>query len=481
MAADAGRVFRDQLNPADDGDRCHRRDRGSICPSRRAGCLPPHCPSSARDRPLARTFEDTRDTRPGFPGTQGDSVRRLVKWVKRLGFGLGVVVCLLVVWAAAGAIVYSPEYVYRTLKSRESSVNDYLNGFPQRALETSGTPFRFSEGESSQARDVLESALGTTDLDAFLDETDTQALIVIKDDTILYEGYGDGYGRDSMATSFSVAKSFDSILIGIAIDEGFIGSVEDPITDYLPELLERDPEFERITVRDLLSMASGLDYQELRWWLFNGDDPLTTYYPDQREISLNNINIVDPPGQYFLYNKYHPQLLGMILERTTGLSVTDYTQSRLWDRIGMEYDGAWALDSVESGFEKMEAGLNARPIDFAKLGRLVLNDGNWDGEQVVSRDWVEESTSLDPSTHTADYYSHAWGPFVYDEGRGYYKYMWYGWLREGQPADIMAEGDHGQYIYTSPAHGVVIVRNGNEYGLASKDWLDAFHRVAGDL
>lgn len=404
-----------------------------------------------------------------------------MRWLKRLGVGLGVIAGLFVIWVAAGAIVYSPEYVYRALKSRESSVEDYLHGFPLRPLTAGGAPFAFHEGESPEAIAALESAFDTSDLDTFLADTDSQALIVVKDDTIVYEGYASGFERADLATSFSVAKSFDSALIGMAIDEGFIGSVDDPITDYLPEMLERDPGFGQITIEDLLLMASGLDFQELRWWLFNGDDPLTTYYPDQREISLENTNIVDPPGQYFLYNKYHPQLLGMILERSTGMSVTEYTQTRLWDRIGMEYDGAWALDSEESGFEKMEAGLNARPIDFAKLGRLYLNDGNWDGVQVVSASWVEASISLDPATHNADYYSHAWGPWVYDDGHGYYRYMWYGWLRDGEPADFMAEGDHGQFIYVSPANEVVIVRNGDEYGLSSTEWVDAFFEVAGAL
>lgn len=403
------------------------------------------------------------------------------RWIKRAGVGVGVIVGVLVLWLGAGAIVYSPTYVSRVLTSRKSSVEDYLARFPQRSLTAAATPFTFAKSESPEAKPLLESAFETSDLDGFLAATDTQALIVIKDDAVLYEGYAQGFDRGSMATSFSVAKSFDSTLIGMAIDEGFIHSVEDPITDYLPELLKRDPAFGAITIRDLLLMASGLDFHELRWWLFNGDDPLTTYYPNQREIALNNTNIVDPPGQYFLYNKYHPQLLGMILERSTGMSVTEYTQTRLWDRIGMEYDGAWALDSDESGFEKMEAGLNARPIDYAKLGRLFLNDGKWDGEQVLSAAWVEEATSLDPATQNADYYSHAWGPWVYDGGHGYYKYMWYGWLRDDGPADIMAEGDHGQYIYLSPANNVIIVRNGNEYGMPSKDWVDAFYQVAGEL
>jgi CubicO group peptidase (beta-lactamase class C family) len=404
-----------------------------------------------------------------------------VRWAARVGIGVGVVALALCVWVAAGAIVYSPEYVHRTLSSRQSSVEDYLDGFPLRPLTASETPFAFSEGGSLDAVSVLQVVLGASDLDAFIADTDTSALIVIKDDAILYEGYPAGIDRASMATSFSVAKSFDSVLVGIAIDEGFIASVDDPVTDYLPELVDRDPAFTLITIRDLLLMASGLDYREFRWWLLNGDDPLTTYYPDQREIALENTTIVDPPGEYFLYNKYHPQLLGMILERATGMSVTAYTQTRLWDRIGMEYDGAWALDSVDSGFEKMEAGLNATPIDFAKLGRLMLHDGDWDGEQVVSPGWVDESTSLDPATHNADYYSRAWGPAVYDDGNGYYKYLWYGLLREAAPADVFAEGDHGQFVYVSPANGVIIVRNGDEWGLSSGEWIEAFYRIAGEL
>ena len=402
--------------------------------------------------------------------------------LRRLGAGLALVLLLLVVWSAAGAIVYGPEYMARLLISRESSVDDYLYSFPLSELSASETPFDFKEAlDEGAVRSAFEEALGVADLDAFLSDTETQALIVIRDDTILYERYFNGTERDSVVTSFSVAKSFDSALIGIAIDEGFIGGVDDSITDYLPELADRDPGFEAITIRDLLRMAAGLDFSELRWFVFNGDDPLTTYYPDQREISLENTRIIEPPGRYFNYNKYHPQLLGMVLERATGMSVTEYTQTRLWDRIGMEFGGAWALDSEESGFEKMEAGLNARAIDFAKFGRLYLEGGNWLGRQVVSAGWVDESTSLDPSTQNEAYYSKSFGPYVYDGGRGYYKYMWYGMLRDGQPADFAAEGDHGQYIYVSPANGVIIVRNGTAYGVAPDEWIDAFYQVAEDL
>ena len=240
---------------------------------------------------------------------------------------MGALVLLIALWLGAAALIYSPVYVGRVLAWGESDQGDYLNNFPLSSLTASPTPFSFEVSpDEERVRSVFESVHGVSDFDAFLADSETQAFIVIQDDKILYEGYFNGAERDSMVTSFSVAKSFDSALIGIAIDEGFIGGVNDSVADYLPELAERDDRFKMITIGDLLRMAAGLDYKELRWALFNGDDPLTTYYPDQREIALDNTQIVDPPAQYFQYNKYHPQLLGMILERSTGVTVTQYLQ-----------------------------------------------------------------------------------------------------------------------------------------------------------
>lgn len=210
-------------------------------------------------------------------------------WLKRIGKVFAGLVALVALWLAVAALVYSPVYVGRVLAWGESDQGDYLNNFPLSSLSASQTVFSFrSSLDEERVRSVFESILGVSDFDTFLAGSATQALIVIQDDKILYEGYFNGAARDSMVTSFSVAKSFGSALIGIAIDEGFIDGVDDSVADYLPELAERDDRFELITIRDLLRMAAGLDYQELRWALFNGDDPLTTYYPNQREIALDN-------------------------------------------------------------------------------------------------------------------------------------------------------------------------------------------------
>jgi CubicO group peptidase (beta-lactamase class C family) len=393
---------------------------------------------------------------------------------RRLLRGIAVVVLLPVlaagVWLAAASLLYSPEYVVRVITLGESDVNDYLTNFPHRPLTASATPFRFQPaGDDPRVQKVVTSAFGVDDLDAFLTETETQSLIVIKDDRVVLERYANGWGRDSMVTSFSVAKSFVSTLVGIAIEGGLVG-LDDPITTYLPELAERDSRFGQITIRHLLTMSSGLDYQESGWFVFNGDDPLTTYHPDQRRLALTNTRIAGPPGQKFSYNKYHPQLLGLILERTTGMSVTAWTQARLWDPLGMEFDGAWTLDSQASGFEKMEAGLNARAIDFAKLGRLFLREGDWDGTTIVSPAWVATATGVDPSDRAA----------VPIPSR-FYGLMWWGVDRGSSPPDFYAAGDHGQYIYVSPQAGVVIVRTGVEYGVPSLPWIDAFTGIADGL
>ncbi len=409
--------------------------------------------------------------------------------LKAIGIFIIAVVGLLILGLVLASIIYPYEYVYRMVAWglmppgwADSHVNDFLNNFPSHPLEAAPQPFIFDEsGDEAFVAGIFEDIMNVPDFDEFLEEKNTKAFIVIQDDTILYEKYLNGAGRDSMMTSFSVAKSFTSALIGIAIDEGYIKSVDDPITDYLPELSERDPRFSAITIRHLLLMASGLEYQEDRIGLFNGDDPKTTYYPDQRKAALTFTNIQDPPGEYFLYNKYHPQLLGLILERATGVPVTEYMQSRLWDRIGMEYGGSWSIDSLESGFEKMEAGVNARAIDFAKFGRLYLEKGEWNGVQVLSPEWVSESTSPDPTTKNDSYYRDEFGQTILNDLQGYYKYMWYGYSRPGGEPDFAAEGDHGQFIYISPQKNLIIVRNGDEYGISWDEWVKMFYEFASEL
>jgi CubicO group peptidase (beta-lactamase class C family) len=241
---------------------------------------------------------------------------------------------LFVAALAVALLIYPPEYVYRVLVWQGSDAFDWQK-FPFRPLVPTAAAHHLAVAPDPAVSRVLADVAGTADWDAFLAKNHTQAFVVIHRGTVVYEGYFNGTQRDSIVTSFSVAKSFASALVGTAVDEGRITSVDDPVTRYLPELAARDSRFREITVRHLLLMASGLDYEAFRFFLLNGDDPLTTYYPDQRKISLQNTHIIEPPGRHFRYNKYHPQLLGMILERTTGVRVTRYLQ--LFYRFAEQY------------------------------------------------------------------------------------------------------------------------------------------------
>jgi CubicO group peptidase (beta-lactamase class C family) len=395
---------------------------------------------------------------------------------------LAIVGALVLLAAAAFAVlsvIYSPTYMTRWMLWQDADVFDYSR-FPAREMSAASEPFTFERpsdpaAAAERVREALEASTSVAgEADAFLEETGTQAFIVVQDDTILYEGYFGGFERGSIATSFSVAKSFASALVGIAIEDGVIGSVDDPITDYVPELLERDARFGEITIRHLLDMSSGIRYVETG--LPNGDDALTYYFDDLRALALERAEIEEPPGQRWHYVNYNPLLLGLILERTTGMPVADYLEERLWTRIGTEFPASWSLDS-DDGFEKMESGINARPIDFAKLGRLYLDQGSWNGEQVVPAYWADLSTQSAGGEPTAYY------PESMDQPYGTISHRMYWWhvVRPGGDDAYAALGNHGQFVFVAPADRLVIVRNGERYGIPSFDWFEVFTTLADNL
>jgi len=371
-------------------------------------------------------------------------------------------------------LLYPPTYVYRLIGWGMADVNDYQR-FPAQELETGPSDFAFrrSRGEARVAA-LFEAQPEVDRLDEFLASQHTQAFLVIQDDAILYEKYFGGAARDSIVTSFSVAKSFVSALVGIAIGEGKIASVRDPITQYLPELAERDPRFSKIGIEDLLRMSSGIRYREFPFlW---GDDAKTYYYPDLRELALQHTEVAGEPGRAFLYNNYHPLLLGLILERATGVPVAEYLQEKIWKPLGMEYPGSWSLDSTETGFPKMESGINARAIDFARFGRLYLNGGAWEGRQVVPAAWVADSTRMQPAPERGSYYP---DDFELPSAKLRYGYLWWGVCRGEDDCDFAAEGNLGQLIYVSPRSKLIMVKNSSGYGdLDWHQWDDLFSRVA---
>jgi CubicO group peptidase (beta-lactamase class C family) len=394
-----------------------------------------------------------------------------------------LLIAILVVGAMAAAAATADRfYVSRLIAWRESDIRDFEK-FPARAVPAGSKEFSFDPAPEKPPKylrtltyhrdapdpkapresmaTTLESVGGTEvtePLDKFLEDTGTTAFLVIRDDALLYKKYFNGYNHESTQTSFSTAKSFVSALVGIAIEEGYIRSVNDPITKYIPEL--KGPGMDEITIRHLLTMSSGIKYSgEGGGGGPFSDDAKTYYDPNLRELALT----VEPevePGKQWEYNNYHPLLLGMILERSTDRPVATYLSQKIWQPLGMGADGSWSLDSEAGGFEKMESGINARAIDFAKFGRLYLNRGEWNGKLVIPASWVEQSTRLDTTTDPADFYQYFWWVDVARADRGRF----------------MARGNYGQFIYVVPDKDLVIVRFGEDWGY--NRWPELLRSIA---
>jgi CubicO group peptidase (beta-lactamase class C family) len=371
--------------------------------------------------------------------------------LKVLGIGAGSFLLLALVALVVGYLSAPNLYLTRAIFWRESDYKD-LQRFPARTIHNAPPVSRLDKLPADNPYAAQLAAIGNASTNGsfenYLDSSGTTAFLVVKDDKLLYERYFNGYDERSLNTSFSMAKSFASSLVGIAIDEGYIKSVDEPITNYIPELLKKDQRFEEITIRNLLTMSSGIKYEEGGFlpWSEEADDTKTYYATNLRELAMNS-QIEGKPGNYFEYNNYNPLLVGMILERATRMPVSRFMETKLWRPMGMEADGSWSLDSNKDGFEKMESGVNARARDFARFGMLFAKEGSWEGEQLISRRWVEESTRPDTSTDPSQDYQYFWWVST-PEGKNHFS----------------AQGNYGQYIYVAPEKDLVIVRLGKEEG-----------------
>ncbi len=368
-------------------------------------------------------------------------------------------VLLVVFGAYAGAWLTTEQFgASRAVAWLEADTGD-VHRFPARRVSAGGPVLELPDGPPLD----LAQLMGVADPVAFLEQTETAALLVVQDGAVRQEWYSADSGPAQLRTSFSSVKSVVSTLMGLAIEDGAVRSVDDPITRYVPELLEKDPRFADITVRHLLTMSSGLRYVErsLPW----SDDAQTYYGTDLRQTALA-AEIVEPAGMSFHYNNYNLLLEGLVLERATGRSVSEYLSQRLWRPMGAEADASWSLDSERSGFEKMESGLNAVARDYARFGLLFANGGRAAGRQVVPEAWVRQATSPRSAGSPVDFYAFHW----WTEARG------------GTPlpsGHVLAQGNFGQFVYVAPDRDIVIVRLGDDYG--TEDWPQRLARLADRL
>lgn len=334
-----------------------------------------------------------------------------------------------------------------------ADINDHKK-FPERTLDKGDATFQFPYSKQPKSPKNISVKGEELSFDAFLEKNKTVGFLIIQNDSIQYENYFYGYDEQSIVPSFSMAKSITSILIGCAIDDKLIISVDEPITNYIPELRENG--FDKVTIKHVLQMTSGLKFNESYYNPFG--DAATFYYGRNLRKSISKMKLENGPGREFDYVSGNTQLLGLILERALkDKSITEYLEEKIWNPLGMEYDASWSLDRKKDGLEKTFCCVNARARDFAKIGRLYLNKGNWNGKQIVSEEWVAQSTAVD-----------------YKDGSvAHYQYQW--WLPT-TTGDFMAEGILGQYIYVNPKKNIVMVRLGKKVG--DTDWWSVLVSMA---
>lgn len=383
-----------------------------------------------------------------------------------------VVVLCFAITCVCTAVIYSPTYLGRVLTHWDSRVTDHMY-FPSRVIQASNTPYLYERQIHSQlASYQVAYRKGKrkyqASLSSFIEQTDTTAFIIVQDDKVIYEQYANGSSAESIHTSFSMSKSVVSLLIGKAIEEGYIESIHQPISDYIDEY--KGKPIGEITIEELLSMRSCIAYEKKGLWF--GDDSLTYWHPNLRKLVLEHATITKKYGGYFHYNNYHPLLLGLILERSTRKSVSAYFEETIWMPIGAQYQASWSLDSEASGFEKMESGINFRAIDFIKIGSMILHQGNWHQSQIINTQWLKQSTTQAYSFVDEEYQN------TFLENRQItYQYMWYSYPTLTEEADILAWGKSDQILYISPSQHTVILRTGISDGKVT-NWEEVLQTIA---
>ena len=342
-------------------------------------------------------------------------------------------------------LVFSSCKVGRFVVYNFADIKDYKK-FPYRTIENDSAKFYFSTTERGKFPKKIAFNDKEYEFEDFLKKNKTVAFLIIRNDTIQYENYFDGYTKESIVPSFSMAKSILSILIGCAIDDQLIKSVNEPVANYIPELKKNG--FEKVKIEDLLQMTSGLEFNES--YINPFGHAASFYYGTNLEKEIFKLKLKSEPEQEFEYVSGNSQLLGLVLERALkDNTISAYLQEKIWKNLGMEYNATWSLDK-KGGLEKTFCCINARARDFAKIGRLYLDKGNWNGKQIVPETWVEQSTKTDTLKGSV----------------GYYQYQW--WL-PSKNGDFMAQGLLGQYIYVNPEKDLIIVRLGKKAGNA--DWF----------
>lgn len=332
--------------------------------------------------------------------------------------------------------------------------------FPQAYVRPSDSAFHFIR--AAKQRDdldtikVFDGQHHYLPLKDYLKAGKVNLFMVIRNDSILYERYDKGYTDSTLVSTFSVAKSMLSILVGQALADGSIKSLDEPVLNYIPEL-SANPAYSTLILRDLFTMKSGLAFRDTNGGIINAffSDEAKYYYTNDMKQELLHVKRVNYPGTEWQYKSIDAILLGWVIEKATKKSLAQYFQERLWQKIGTQYRASWGLDHV-NGLANTASRFQTTAIDLAKVGRLYLNDGQYNGQQVVPQDWVAQTIKMQSRQAVT---SKGWQKTTQN-------YLW--WLpQEGVNGEYAAEGMLGQRLYVDPLTKTIIVvfadKGGGDY------------------
>jgi len=337
-----------------------------------------------------------------------------------------------------GSLITDKTYLLKALRvtylrgNIDGTIDDYEVQATQKIKAKNPVPWQLHE-KYNQVELSTEILKTHTDLKSI-------AFLVIKDGKILTEQYFNEGSKEHLSSVWSISKTYTSLLILKAIEDGLISDINDPVTKYIPEL--KFEQEDTLTLRHLASMSAGLYWDESSHTPFSLITKLN-FYSDLEKFTLNDMRATGEPGQVQHYNSGATQILGTVLDRVLKeKSISDYLSEKVWSSLGCEYDGLYILDSKKHGNEKTFGGIVATARDVSRLGQLLLQNGYWNGKQILSEDQMALFTTLPYNNSTYNY-----GIWTGDY-KGHKFYYQLGFL--------------GQFCITVPDLNLVITRLGHE-------------------
>lgn len=374
--------------------------------------------------------------------------------------------------AALGFFAFS--YVWPKIslfypKYRVERFRSLSGAFPARHIASSTATAEFEVNPTPIAQNYNYDSHERL-VDEFLTRSETTAFLVVHQGAIVHEAYFQGNTEADLVTSFSVAKSFVSTLVGIALEDGLIDQLDDPITKYVSELKETG--FDGVAISDILTMSSGIDfsedYDDTSTDAFTIYNKLFLFFRPIERVMLDYGSQGDAEHQ-FHYASINTQALGQLIENVTGMSVAEYLAQEIWHPLGATSSASWTTDIYGNVLSFW--GLNATARDFARLGVLFAGGGRYQGKQIISLDWLASATSPQEDRLERGEIEGFWG----------YGYQW--WLPEGSRGDFSAIGIWGQFIYVDPATNTVIVKTSADpdFKAHEPEAIAAFRAIADAL